>query len=394
LSDHCSFSFLPMVRPDTDAIILFRSLPQTLVIQLKRFNYDWETNRAVKFDDYFKFPWSIDMTPYTTDGIQAREENSSPVRPLLRRNQYELVGVVVHSGQANAGHYYSYIRDRRPPQQSKQNHNRWFKFNDTTVERFNMTDDAMATECFGGSFKASKKENSSLPETRQRYWNAYMLVYETTATGGSGTGSAGSSQSRKTSSTTPKKTMSVSRHPNSARKISASSRISEPAPPAARESLSELSNLLEKGEKKGLFGNNRMPASIERGVQEENLRFLDNRDVYCTEYYSFVQDLLNSNVLVSRKSSGVTSDQYDSLCVDAVRLGVNFVFNTYFHLKTRKAAVLSDVTDAVAELVERSCKANEHLLAYFASNDEGLQVRYVIDLDPCSFCLRPVCQQC
>ena len=26
---------------------------------------------------------------------------------------YELVGVIVHSGQANAGHYYSYIKDRR-----------------------------------------------------------------------------------------------------------------------------------------------------------------------------------------------------------------------------------------------------------------------------------------
>lgn len=26
---------------------------------------------------------------------------------------YELVGIVVHSGQANAGHYYSFIKDRR-----------------------------------------------------------------------------------------------------------------------------------------------------------------------------------------------------------------------------------------------------------------------------------------
>ena len=26
---------------------------------------------------------------------------------------YELVGIVVHSGQANAGHYYSYIKDRK-----------------------------------------------------------------------------------------------------------------------------------------------------------------------------------------------------------------------------------------------------------------------------------------
>ena len=45
-----------------------RKLPQTLVIQLKRFHYDWETNRAVKFDDYFQFPWTLEMGPYTSEG--------------------------------------------------------------------------------------------------------------------------------------------------------------------------------------------------------------------------------------------------------------------------------------------------------------------------------------
>ena len=51
--------------------LCIKSLPQTLFIQLKRFHYDFETNRAVKFDDHFKFPWTLDMTPYTVDGIQA-----------------------------------------------------------------------------------------------------------------------------------------------------------------------------------------------------------------------------------------------------------------------------------------------------------------------------------
>ena len=36
----------------------------------KRFTYDYQTNRAVKFDDHFTFPWTLDMTPYTVDGIQ------------------------------------------------------------------------------------------------------------------------------------------------------------------------------------------------------------------------------------------------------------------------------------------------------------------------------------
>lgn len=31
-----------------------KTLPPLLCIQLKRFGYDWEANRALKFDDYFK----------------------------------------------------------------------------------------------------------------------------------------------------------------------------------------------------------------------------------------------------------------------------------------------------------------------------------------------------
>lgn len=30
-----------------------KTLPPVLCIQLKRFGYDWEANRALKFDDYF-----------------------------------------------------------------------------------------------------------------------------------------------------------------------------------------------------------------------------------------------------------------------------------------------------------------------------------------------------
>ena len=80
------------------------------------------------------------MEPYTTDGV-ARRESTANLQALdtdsesgsttdlhmsascssLQSNvsvnapeiQYELVGVIVHSGQANAGHYYSFIKDRR-----------------------------------------------------------------------------------------------------------------------------------------------------------------------------------------------------------------------------------------------------------------------------------------
>lgn len=140
-----------------------RQLPKTLVIQLKRFHYDYETNRAVKFDDHFEFPRLLDMGPYTTEGLKSsasdttsastageskyrRSMSMSRKSKVLQRDvkqPYDLVGVVVHSGQANAGHYYSFIKNRYSSGE------KWFKFNDTTVEEVDMNEDTLKQECFG-----------------------------------------------------------------------------------------------------------------------------------------------------------------------------------------------------------------------------------------------------
>ena len=50
--------------------------------------------------------------------VFARASNSLPsvhvsLSHTTNHINYELVGVVVHSGQANAGHYYSFIKERR-----------------------------------------------------------------------------------------------------------------------------------------------------------------------------------------------------------------------------------------------------------------------------------------
>lgn len=119
------------------------------------------------------------MAPYTSEGIQERERTdslstmadvSSTANTTKNRNSltlksnrisscnYELVGVVVHSGQASAGHYYSFIKERKRPEGT--NRNKWFKFNDTTVEEFEMNDNTLEAECFGGTYKAKTYDTS------------------------------------------------------------------------------------------------------------------------------------------------------------------------------------------------------------------------------------------
>ena len=38
--------------------------------------------------------------------------------------------------------------------------NRWYRFNDTTVEEFEMTSESLETECFGGSYKVARQDKS------------------------------------------------------------------------------------------------------------------------------------------------------------------------------------------------------------------------------------------
>lgn len=47
-------------------------------MQLKRFDFDWERNEPIKYNDFFEFPLEIDMEPYTAQGIEARENLESP----------------------------------------------------------------------------------------------------------------------------------------------------------------------------------------------------------------------------------------------------------------------------------------------------------------------------
>lgn len=47
------FSLIPFQRTTVKRMCI-KTLPPVLVIQLKRFGYDWEAGRALKFDDHFE----------------------------------------------------------------------------------------------------------------------------------------------------------------------------------------------------------------------------------------------------------------------------------------------------------------------------------------------------
>ncbi len=115
-----------------------------------------------KINDRFEFPEQIDMAPYHVDYLK------DPQQPMSS-DMFGLTGILVHSGTAESGHYYSYIRES--PVDCRQTQN-WVEFNDSDVSRFNPKN--IPDQCYGGEGDASPYSAACFPKA----WNAYMLFYQ------------------------------------------------------------------------------------------------------------------------------------------------------------------------------------------------------------------------
>lgn len=77
------------------------------------------------------------------DDIGEDVDINEPMKYPKEYYEYSLSGIVVHSGTADSGHYYSFIKDRDHPEANK-----WYEMNDHLVREFDSVD--IPSECFGG----------------------------------------------------------------------------------------------------------------------------------------------------------------------------------------------------------------------------------------------------
>lgn len=142
--------------------VIFESFPQVLHLQLKRFEYDINRDTMMKVNDRYEFPEYFDATPY----LSATADRSEPY-------VYQLHGVLVHSGDFNAGHYYAFIKPHKD--------GFFYKFDDDRVTRATLKE--ALEENFGGEYPNLANGNLGMrnPYTRtvstKRSMSAYMLVY-------------------------------------------------------------------------------------------------------------------------------------------------------------------------------------------------------------------------
>lgn len=73
-----------------------------LQLVLKRFEFDFNMDQMIKVYDKFDFPEVLNLDRYLS-------ENADRSRPA----KYILHSVLVHSGSAHGGHYFSFIRAKR-----------------------------------------------------------------------------------------------------------------------------------------------------------------------------------------------------------------------------------------------------------------------------------------
>ncbi|GAB0489246.1 hypothetical protein MMPV_000463 [Pyropia vietnamensis] len=204
------------------------ALPHTLILHLKRFEFDFDTMRKVKINDYCEFPAILDMAPYTKPVLARRDASShagfrapaghdkgsasasvataglgggtvpdtivAPGRDAVDANasssidpaagsaqadtgddtrglQYRLVGMLVHAGTADSGHYYSFVQERGT--------DRWIHFNDTVTELFDPAD--IPRTCYGGVESVSQwdpQAQKTVQWLQSKQHSAYMLFYE------------------------------------------------------------------------------------------------------------------------------------------------------------------------------------------------------------------------
>lgn len=162
-------------KRDTIKRTCLKRLPNVLAVHLKRFEFDWEREIPVKYNGLFEFPEKIDMGPYTVEGLDAKESaGQADAKPAPVYN-YKLAGVTVHSGQANGGHYYSFVRQRG------KNGKKWYRFDDAEVTECAFNESFMQKELFGGSTVTDVWDPTSrryVQRSKERWWNGYLLFYE------------------------------------------------------------------------------------------------------------------------------------------------------------------------------------------------------------------------
>ncbi|XP_050316350.1 ubiquitin carboxyl-terminal hydrolase 34 isoform X2 [Anthonomus grandis grandis] len=154
----------------------FKQLPRILCFNTMRYTFNMLTMLKEKVNTHFSFPLRLNMAGYVEKTLMPQHYQEDKIKndPESEQYEYDLIGVTVHTGTADGGHYYSFIKDRTAGSRDK-----WFLFNDAEVKPFDPNQ--IAAECFGGEMTSKTYDSVTdkfMDFSFEKTNSAYMLFYE------------------------------------------------------------------------------------------------------------------------------------------------------------------------------------------------------------------------
>ena len=171
-------------KVDVSKRAFIKELPNVLIIHLQKIIFDLEYLANIKISSRFEFGKEIDLKNYVfkekknNEDENENDEEEEIVEDDKDEFTYKLVGVVLHSGNAEYGHYTSLINvNRKDPNRKNLNEDIWYNFDDSRISKYNMEN--FNEDCFGeGEKKKSSHSSYMMNFDSGSSKSAYILVYD------------------------------------------------------------------------------------------------------------------------------------------------------------------------------------------------------------------------
>ncbi|KAK5649017.1 hypothetical protein RI129_003909 [Pyrocoelia pectoralis] len=288
----------------------FKKLPHILCFNTMRYTFNMLTMLKEKVNTHFSFPLRLNMEGYVEKQLmpqQYQEEklNSNDFEET-EQYEYDLIGVTVHTGTADGGHYYSFIKDRTAGARDK-----WFLFNDAEVKPFDPNQ--IAAECFGGEMTSKTYDSVTdkfMDFSFEKTNSAYMLFYERC----------------------PKP--SVPREGAECQSTALESDFNIISPASPTPTTFELSKELEDW------------------IWEDNMHFIQDKNIFEHTYFNFIWQICG---YIPQTISPIQPD----ITQKAAQLSTSFFIETFIHAKEKPTMV------QWVELVTKQFNASQDACIWF-----------------------------
>lgn len=364
------------VKTNTILRTAISSLPNMLVLSLKRFDLDYNTFETVKLNSRCEFGEALNMKQYTLQAKEileasgsnnSQDESKSEAGSMMEVEEseskdgpdedplsvlpdddyeYKLAGVLVHAGVAQGGHYYSFIKDRTSA--------KWYRFDDEDVTPFDPS--CIEHDCFGGKVKKETKLPNGYSHTveSEQFANALMLFYEKVKPG---------------EFDPTEKAKEKQAHDDDANDT-----------PMEEEPKMELPSNLELSDGYEVF----LPE-----VRKSNSTYSWQSFLLTDEFQAFVKEILDlctgvkksnqedsMDITPSSSPSPVIPGEIDSWRFSVIQMTLSFVFDALFHLPL-KASVLDNWSKSLMRIFSSSGEITAMFVADLAKRTHTVYENWI-----------------